>query len=167
MVSVQDLPRCKKPSCGGLLRPHVVWFGENLDEQVVTCKKIPLLIILLTNPLKVLDAAHEELEECDLCLVVGTSSVVYPAAMFAPQVTKIWINKCLAWAFYLMFSSGCGKGGSSCRIQHGDHSCYSETWRTWLFLPSTAYSSDFPHDIFRYYFSPSFRDPVEQPYPQH
>merc|ERR1712032_1165384 len=47
--------------------PHVVWFGENLDEQV-------------------LDAAHEELEECDLCLVVGTSSVVYPAAMFAPQV---------------------------------------------------------------------------------
>ena len=42
MVSVQDLPRCKKPSCGGLLRPHVVWFGENLDEQVVTCKKIPL-----------------------------------------------------------------------------------------------------------------------------
>ena len=35
MVSVQDLPRCKKPSCGGLLRPHVVWFGENLDEQVV------------------------------------------------------------------------------------------------------------------------------------
>ena len=38
--------------------------------------------------LKVLDAAHEELEECDLCLVVGTSSVVYPAAMFAPEVIK-------------------------------------------------------------------------------
>lgn len=28
----------------------------------------------------------QELEKCDLCLVVGTSSVVYPAAMFAPQV---------------------------------------------------------------------------------
>lgn len=27
-----------------------------------------------------------ELKKCDLCLVVGTSSVVYPAAMFAPQV---------------------------------------------------------------------------------
>lgn len=27
-----------------------------------------------------------ELDQCDLCLVVGTSSVVYPAAMFAPQV---------------------------------------------------------------------------------
>lgn len=59
------LPRCK--TCSGLLRPHVVWFGEGLEEEV-------------------LEAAHEELEQCDLCLVVGTSSIVYPAAMFAPQV---------------------------------------------------------------------------------
>lgn len=28
----------------------------------------------------------EAVENCDVCLVVGTSSVVYPAAMFAPQV---------------------------------------------------------------------------------
>lgn len=28
------------------------------------------------------------LENCDLCLVIGTSSVVYPAAMFAPQVAS-------------------------------------------------------------------------------
>ena len=34
MLSVQDLPRCQKSSCGGLLRPHVVWFGERLDEKV-------------------------------------------------------------------------------------------------------------------------------------
>ena len=34
-----------------------------------------------------LAAVDEELENCDLCLVVGTSSVVYPAAMFAPQVS--------------------------------------------------------------------------------
>ena len=33
--------------------------------------------------------ADYELKECDLCLVVGTSSVVYPAAMFAPQVNGI------------------------------------------------------------------------------
>lgn len=30
----------------------------------------------------------EELKNCDLCLVIGTSSVVYPAAMFAPQVAE-------------------------------------------------------------------------------
>ena len=27
-------------------------------------------------------------ETCDLCLVIGTSSVVYPAAMFAPSVAE-------------------------------------------------------------------------------
>ena len=56
-------------NCGGLLRPDVVWFGESLDHEV-------------------LEDADRELELCDLCLVVGTSSVVYPAAMFAPQVSS-------------------------------------------------------------------------------
>ena len=28
------------------------------------------------------------METCDLCLVIGTSSVVYPAAMFAPMVAE-------------------------------------------------------------------------------
>ena len=50
-----------------MLRPDIVWFGESLDDDV-------------------LDSAFKELDKCDLCLVVGTSSVVYPAAMFAPQV---------------------------------------------------------------------------------
>ncbi|PRD24162.1 UNVERIFIED_CONTAM: NAD-dependent protein deacylase sirtuin-5 [Trichonephila clavipes] len=57
--------RCVK--CAGLLRPHVVWFGESLDPDVLM-------------------AAQHELDQCDLCLVIGTSSVVYPAAMFAPGV---------------------------------------------------------------------------------
>ncbi|KAH7978197.1 hypothetical protein HPB49_004792 [Dermacentor silvarum] len=60
-----ELPRCKK--CTGLLRPHVVWFGESLEPDVLA-------------------KANVELERCDLCLVIGTSSVVYPAAMFAPEV---------------------------------------------------------------------------------
>ena len=33
--------------------------------------------------------AAAELEKCDICLVIGTSSVVYPAAMFAPQVSSV------------------------------------------------------------------------------
>uniref|UniRef100_A0A8C7BS18 NAD-dependent protein deacylase sirtuin-5, mitochondrial n=1 Tax=Neovison vison TaxID=452646 RepID=A0A8C7BS18_NEOVI len=59
---------CEEAGCGGLLRPHVVWFGENLDPAI-------------------LEEVDRELTLCDLCLVVGTSSVVYPAAMFAPQVS--------------------------------------------------------------------------------
>jgi NAD-dependent deacetylase len=51
-------PRC---SCGGLLRPDVVWFGEAL-------------------PAAVLELAFQAASGCDLFLVVGTSAVVQPAA---------------------------------------------------------------------------------------
>jgi NAD-dependent deacetylase len=45
----------------GLARPDVVWFGEALPEAAV-------------------EAAWEAAQRCDLCLVVGTSGLVYPAA---------------------------------------------------------------------------------------
>lgn len=54
-----DVPRC--PRCGGMLRPDVVWFGEAL-------------------PVAAWLRAEECARACDLCLVVGTSAIVYPAA---------------------------------------------------------------------------------------
>ena len=57
-ASVASLPRC---ACGGLLRPDVVWFGEALDADA-------------------LGAAFDAARAADLCLVVGTSALVYPAA---------------------------------------------------------------------------------------
>ncbi len=51
-------PRC---ACGALLRPSVVWFGEPL-------------------PADAFRAAESAAREASLFLVVGTSSVVYPAA---------------------------------------------------------------------------------------
>lgn len=51
-------PRC---SCGSLLRPDVVWFGEPLEEGII-------------------ERAAELVANSDLVLVVGTSGVVYPAA---------------------------------------------------------------------------------------
>ena len=71
-LPVSALPMCQIENCRGLLRPHVVWFGEGLDENVLM-------------------KTDEELESCDLCLVVGTSSIVYPAAMFAPQAIHLKI----------------------------------------------------------------------------
>ncbi|CAG9794946.1 unnamed protein product [Diatraea saccharalis] len=65
-IPIKSLPHCKKPGCGSLLRPHIIWFGESLEPEV-------------------LEKASTEMEQCDVCIVVGTSSVVYPAAMFAPQ----------------------------------------------------------------------------------
>jgi NAD-dependent deacetylase len=48
-------------SCGGPVRPDVVWFGEPL-------------------PSRILDKAWQESERSDVFLVVGTSGIVYPAA---------------------------------------------------------------------------------------
>ncbi|MEM7417375.1 MAG: NAD-dependent deacylase [Gemmatimonadota bacterium] len=59
------LPRC--PQCGDLMRPDVVWFGEALDADV-------------------LEASLHAAREADVCLVVGTSALVYPAAS-VPDVT--------------------------------------------------------------------------------
>jgi NAD-dependent deacetylase len=56
--SVETLPRC---ACGGLLRPDVVWFGESLDPAV-------------------LRESFTRAREADVCLVVGTSALVHPAA---------------------------------------------------------------------------------------
>jgi len=47
--------------CGGLLRPDVVWYGENL-------------------PAHALHAAWEAAENCDIFFSIGTSAVVQPAA---------------------------------------------------------------------------------------
>ncbi|CDU22208.1 related to NAD-dependent deacetylase Sirtuin 5 [Sporisorium scitamineum] len=64
-VAKEQLPRCTLAGCGGLLRPGVVWFGESIPEL----DRIRLLI-----------------SRCDLILVLGTSSTVYPAAGFADVV---------------------------------------------------------------------------------
>ena len=55
-------PRC--PQCDSLLRPDVVWFGEALDEAVLA-------------------SATQAATAADVCLVVGTSGVVHPAAGLA------------------------------------------------------------------------------------
>jgi NAD-dependent deacetylase len=58
-------PRC---GCGALLRPDVVWFGESL-------------------PVDALERAMLAAETCELFLVVGTSTLVQPAASL-PLVAK-------------------------------------------------------------------------------
>ena len=55
-------PSCRE--CGGMLRPHVVWFGESLDPGI-------------------LDAAWRAAAGAEVMLVVGTSAVVQPAAGLA------------------------------------------------------------------------------------
>ncbi|MFP4649141.1 MAG: SIR2 family NAD-dependent protein deacylase [Halorhodospira sp.] len=58
-VDAPELPRC--PHSGALLRPDVVWFGEQL-------------------PAGALDGAVSAVRDADLMLSVGTSALVQPAA---------------------------------------------------------------------------------------
>jgi NAD-dependent deacetylase len=61
-TSAETLPRCT--TCGALARPDIVWFGESLDARV-------------------LDEAMRLASDANVCLVVGTSALVHPAAGLA------------------------------------------------------------------------------------
>jgi len=56
-------PHC---TCGGLRRPDIVWFGEDL-------------------PADAMDAAERAVASCDFFMSVGTSAEVYPAAGLIAQ----------------------------------------------------------------------------------
>ena len=55
----EEIPACK--SCGGMLKPDIVMFGEELPSDV-------------------LEEAGRRASEADVCLVIGSTLVVYPAA---------------------------------------------------------------------------------------
>ncbi|HET8760536.1 MAG TPA: NAD-dependent deacylase [Nitrospiria bacterium] len=59
-------PSCK--SCGALVRPHIVWFGESVDPYDF-------------------QRSVEMSRSADVFLVIGTSGLVQPAASFA-QIAK-------------------------------------------------------------------------------
>lgn len=66
ILDQESAPRC--PSCKGLIRPDVVWFGEEL-------------------PVNAWSASVAAAERADLFFVIGTSAIVYPAASL-PMIAK-------------------------------------------------------------------------------
>ncbi|MEW6383293.1 MAG: Sir2 family NAD-dependent protein deacetylase, partial [Pseudomonadota bacterium] len=61
------VPDC--PYCGGLLKPDVVFFGENVPRERV-------------------EAVHEHLQQADAVLVVGSSLMVYSGFRFVQAAAK-------------------------------------------------------------------------------
>lgn len=57
-VMASELPKC---SCGGIIKPDIIFYGEQLNERV-------------------LSACVRESESCGLFIVLGSSLVVQPAA---------------------------------------------------------------------------------------
>lgn len=60
ILASNGVPHC---SCGGIIKPDVVLYGENLDDATVT-------------------GALSAIENCDTLIIGGTSLTVYPAAGF-------------------------------------------------------------------------------------
>lgn len=60
------VPHCEK--CNGLIRPDVVWFGETLRGDAFP-------------------NGEKKARDCDICFVVGTTAIVYPAA-YIPLTAK-------------------------------------------------------------------------------
>ena len=60
ILASKGVPHC---SCGGIIKPDVVLYGENLDDPTVT-------------------GALSAIENCDTLIIGGTSLTVYPAAGF-------------------------------------------------------------------------------------
>jgi NAD-dependent deacetylase len=58
-LKTEDIPACEK--CGGILKPDAVFFGESLPQDV-------------------LGEAARRAGQSDLCIVIGSTLVVYPAA---------------------------------------------------------------------------------------
>lgn len=65
LLDVNPVPYC---NCSGLIRPNIVFFGENL-------------------PSSALSEAMKHARNCDLMIVLGSSLVVYPAAQL-PIIAK-------------------------------------------------------------------------------
>lgn len=63
VLSGTEIPECK--DCGGILKPNAVFFGEALPQYELT-------------------ESQRRAQRCDLCIVIGSSLVVYPAALI-PQ----------------------------------------------------------------------------------
>ena len=66
-----EMPECSR--CGALLRPDIVWFGEELPQTIW-------------------QEAIVAAAQCDVMLVVGTSAVVHPAASLIPMARRCDIS---------------------------------------------------------------------------
>ncbi|OCL14538.1 NAD-dependent deacetylase sirtuin-2, partial [Glonium stellatum] len=73
----KEVPRCLKETCGGLVKPEIVFFGEQLPADFFRNKELPAA--------------------ADLCIIMGTSLSVHPFAGLpqycSDSVPRLLINQ--------------------------------------------------------------------------
>ena len=67
-VRRMEVPHCKVPQCNGLVKPDIVFFGEQLPEGFFRNMRLPA--------------------QADLAIVMGTSLKVHPFAMLPQMVSE-------------------------------------------------------------------------------
>jgi len=76
-IDAKTIPRCLKSSCNGLVKPEIVFFGEQLPPEFFASRHLPA--------------------KADLCIVLGTSLTVQPFASLpsfcSEGVPRLLINK--------------------------------------------------------------------------
>ena len=75
-IDAREVPHCQTPQCNGLVKPEIVFFGEQLPENFHRNRALP--------------------READLCIVMGTSLTVQPFASLpgfcGDHVPRVLIN---------------------------------------------------------------------------
>ncbi|ORX66959.1 NAD-dependent deacetylase sirtuin-2 [Linderina pennispora] len=76
LVFRDEIPHCRQ--CGSLVKPDITFFGEGL-------------------PKRFFDLMHDDLDQCDLLMVMGTSLAVHPFAglvnLVSKSVPRLLINR--------------------------------------------------------------------------
>ena len=78
-VTAREVPHC--PSCNGLVKPDIVFFGEALPPHFFANRELPAL--------------------ADLCIIIGTSLSVHPFASL-PQFVREGVPRYVRSVFVLL-----------------------------------------------------------------
>lgn len=72
-----EIPTCMEESCGGVVKPDIVFFGESLPDRFSEC-------------------VDKDFKQCDLLIIMGTSLAVHPFASLTnrvpPSTPRLYIN---------------------------------------------------------------------------
>jgi NAD-dependent SIR2 family protein deacetylase len=82
ILTSNDIPRCQQKRCNGLVKPDIVFFGENLPDRFHSLWR-------------------GDTKSADLCLILGTSLQVAPVSMLPDMVNcrRILFNRELVGDF--------------------------------------------------------------------
>jgi NAD-dependent SIR2 family protein deacetylase len=83
-VMAKEIPRCVRAECGGLVKPEIVFFGEQLPETFHLNRTLP--------------------GAADLCIIMGTSLSVQPFASL-PGFCAEGVPRCVTLPTLHPFSS--------------------------------------------------------------